>query len=161
MQKDNLNTLAVVLLAIIAISAFAAALVQITDRGFGELFLPPSSGHEGGIVYEIIATLLTIAVDILYLFGGGIVFFGSLLALIRLVQIKLRDPYKPSGVTRYLSGYLTLSLELFIGAEIIKTATTQDLADLTILILIILSRGLFSLILYLERKWRGTEPESE
>jgi uncharacterized membrane protein len=161
MQKDGLNTLALVLLAVIAILAFLGAIAQITNRGFGEIFLPPSSDHAGGVFYEVIATLLTIAVDVLYLFGGGVVFFGAMLALIRLLQIKLKDPYKPSGVTRYLSGYLTLSLELFIGAEIIKTATTQEFSDLTILILIIFSRGLFSLILYLERKWRGTDAETE
>ena len=161
MQKNGLSTLALVLLTIVAILAFLGALAQIMNAGFGDLFLPPSSGRDGGVFYEVIATLLTIAVDVLYLFGGGVVFFGAMLALIRLLQIKLKDPYKPSGVTRYLSGYLTLSLELFIGAEIIKTATTQEFSDLTILILIILSRGLFSLILYLERKWRGTDTETE
>ncbi len=161
MQKNGLSKLAVVLLTMIAILAFLAAIMQIINPEFVYLFLSPSSGHAGGVFYEVIATLLTIAVDILYLFGGGIVFFGAMLTLIRLVQIKSKDPFRPSGVTRYLSGYLTLSLELFIGAEIIKTATTQEFSDLTILILIILSRGLFSLILYLERKWRGTDTETE
>jgi uncharacterized membrane protein len=161
MQKDGLSSLALALLAIIAILAFLGALAQITNSGFGELFLPPSSDHVGGVFYEVIATLLTIAVDILYLFGGGVVFFGAMLTLIRFGQVKIKDPYKPAGVARQLSGYLTLSLELFIGAEIVKTATTQALADLEILILIIISRGLFSLILYLERKWRGSDTETE
>ncbi len=161
MEKNRLSTLAIVLLAVIAISAFLGALAQITNSGFGEIFLPPSSGHAGGLFYDVIATLLTIAVDILYLLGGGVVFFGAMLTIIRFTQVKIKDPYKPAGVSRQLSGYLTLSLEIFIGAEIIKTATTQAFADLEILILIILSRGLFSLILYLERKWRGSDTETE
>jgi hypothetical membrane protein len=55
-----------------------------------------------------------------------------------------------------LSGYLTLSLEFFIGAEIIKTVVTRTYEEFSLLILVIISRGLFSLILYLERRWHGT-----
>jgi uncharacterized membrane protein len=54
-----------------------------------------------------------------------------------------------------LSGYLTMSLEFFIGAEIIKTTVTRTYEEFSLLILIIISRGLFSLILYLERRWHG------
>jgi uncharacterized membrane protein len=68
----------------------------------------------------------------------------------------LKDPYKPSCVTRYLSGYLSLSLEFFIGAEIIKTVVTRKPEEFELLLLVIFSRGLFSLILYLERRWHGS-----
>jgi uncharacterized membrane protein len=64
--------------------------------------------------------------------------------------------YQPAGVTRVLSGYLTLSLEVFIGAEIVKAAIALKPEDFYLLILVIISRGLFSLILYLERRWHGT-----
>jgi uncharacterized membrane protein len=105
---------------------------------------------------DIISTLLTAATDILYLLGGALVFFGVLLITIRFIRIKLKSPYKPTGVSRYLSGYLTLSLEFFIGAEIIKTVVVRDPEEFYLLILVIISRGLFSLILYLERRWHGT-----
>ncbi|NLE05159.1 MAG: DUF1622 domain-containing protein [Crenarchaeota archaeon] len=161
MSKDKRSDLTIVLLIVIGVSAFLVSLFQIRDNNFIDIFVSPVDGHSGGLFYLVIATLLTIIVDILYLFGGGIVFFGVLVTIIRFIQIKVKNPYRPSGVSRSLSGYLTLSLELFIGAEIIKTAITHSFEDLETLILIIFCRGLFSLILYLERKWHGDETETE
>jgi len=103
-----------------------------------------------------IFVVLTIAADALYLFGGGVITFGAMLIIIRFIQFKLKDPFQPSSSTRYLSGYLTLSLNFFIGAEIIRTVATRTISDFELLILVIFSRGLFSLILYLERRWHGT-----
>ena len=137
------SPLTVALMVAIAILAFISAYFT---RGRQE-FLP--------YIDEVILTLLTLVTDIVYLIGGGIVIFGALMIIIRFLQSKLRNPDKPSGVTRYLSGYLTLSLELFIGAEIIKTTIVRTLEEFSVLILIIISRGLFSLILYLERRWHG------
>ncbi len=167
MEKKQLSSLAITLFVIVAVLAIAAAIARALSTDFGNLFLTPTLSPSGGILqpggtaYQVIATLLTIATLVLYLLGGGVVFVGALLSMVRFVQIKLKDPYKASGVTRYLSGYLTLSLELFIGAEIIKTTTTQELLDFEVLILVIVSRGLFSLILYLERRWHGSETETE
>jgi uncharacterized membrane protein len=160
MEKKQLSTLTMSIFIIVAVLAIIAAILRALSTDFGNLFLTPSMSSTGGavpggIVYEIIATLLTIATLVLYLLGGGVVFVGAILSMARFTKIKLRDPYQYSGVTRYLSGYLTLSLELFIGAEIIKTTTTQQITDFEVLILIIVSRGLFSLILYLERRWHG------
>jgi uncharacterized membrane protein len=104
----------------------------------------------------VIDTLLNIATNVIYLIGGGVIIFGAVLVTIRFLQCKLKDPYKPSCVTRFLSGYLTLSLEFFIGAEIIKTVVTRSYEEFSLLILVIFSRGLFSLILYLERRWHGS-----
>jgi uncharacterized membrane protein len=120
----------------------------------GAVFTPMSSQFIPGIE-DVIDTLLTVATNIIYLIGGGVVIFGALVVTIRFIQCKLKDPYKPSLVTRYLSGYLTLSLEFFIGAEIIKTVVTRTYEEFSLLILVIFSRGLFSLILYLERRWHG------
>lgn len=161
MQKTRLSSLAITLFVLIGVLAVSGAILRVLSNDFGSLFIPPTAGHSGGLIYEVIATLLIVATDILYLLGGGVVFFGSMVTLVRFVKVKAYDPFKPSGVTRYFSGYLTLSLELFIGAEIIKTTTTQELADFEVLILIIFSRGLFSLILYLERKWHGSDTETE
>ncbi|MGB9958909.1 MAG: DUF1622 domain-containing protein [Candidatus Bathyarchaeales archaeon] len=138
------STLTLTLLTIIAVLAVLCA------------YLTPRSGEFLPFVDEVILTLLTLVTDIVYLIGGGIVLFGALLIMVRFIQSKLKDPDKPSGVTRYLSGYLTLSLELFIGAEIIRTTLTRTFEEFSVLILIIISRGLFSLILHLERKWLGT-----
>jgi len=137
------STLTVVLVVVIAV---------LTVLG---IVYTPASGSFMPAIEEVVDTLLNVATDVLYLFGGGLIFFGSILVIVRFLQIKLKEPYRPSGVTRHLSGYLTLSLEFFIGAEIIKTTTTRTFEEFSVLILIILSRGLFSLILYLERRWHG------
>lgn len=114
----------------------------------------------GGAIYDAIYVVLTLATDVLYLFGGGVLVYGALLVTVRFIQIKLGDPYKPTYSTRYLSSYLTLSLNFFIGAEIIRTVAVRTYEEFILLILVIFSRGLFSLILYLERRWHGsTETE--
>jgi uncharacterized membrane protein len=138
------NSLTITLLVIIAV--LTALGIIFTPRSTE--FLP--------VFDEVITTLLNVATDILYLLGGGLIFFGVLLITVRFVKIKLKEPYKPSGVSRFLSGYLTLSLEFFIGAEIIKTVVVRNYEEFSLLILVIISRGLFSLILYLERRWHGT-----
>jgi uncharacterized membrane protein len=139
----------------VILAAFAIFL-SLTNVEFGKVFLPGGVEYvPGGVAYEAIYILLTIATDILYVLGGAVVTFGAVLLIIRFVQSKLKDPYKPSGVSRFLAGYLTLSLEFFIGAEIIKTVVVRTYEEFLVLILVILSRGLFSLILYLERRWHG------
>ncbi|MEM0111800.1 MAG: DUF1622 domain-containing protein [Candidatus Bathyarchaeia archaeon] len=137
------SPLTIVLTLLVAILAVLSA--YFTPRS--QEFLP--------YMDEVILTLLTLIINIVYLIGGGIVIFGALLIITRFIQSKLRNPDKPSGVTRYLSGYLTLSLELFIGAEIIRTTVVRTMEEFMVLILVIISRGLFSLILYLERRWHG------
>jgi uncharacterized membrane protein len=121
----------------------------------GAIFTPLSKEFIPGME-SVIDTLLNVATNVLYLIGGGVIVFGAVLVMIRFLQCKLKDPYKPSCVTRYLSGYLTLSLELFIGAEIVKTVVARNTEEFELLLLVIFSRGLFSLILYLERRWHGT-----
>jgi hypothetical protein len=110
----------------------------------------------GGALYDVIYVVLTLATDALYLFGGGVITYGAILVTYRFIQYKISDPYKPTFSTRYLSGYLTLSLNFFIGAEIIRTVAVRTYEEFALLILVISSRGLFSLILYLERRWHGT-----
>jgi uncharacterized membrane protein len=139
-----MNPLTITLIAVIAVLAVLGAILT----PISEQFIP---GMEA-----VIDTLLNIATNIIYLIGGGVIIFGAILVTIRFLQCKLKDPYKPSCVTRFLSGYLTLSLEFFIGAEIIKTVVTRSYEEFSLLILVIFSRGLFSLILYLERRWHGS-----
>lgn len=140
----RMDPLTITLIAVIAVLAvLGAILTPISDA-----FLP---GME-----SIIDTLLNVATNIIYLIGGGVITFGAVLVIIRFLQCKLKNPYKPSCVTRFLSGYLTLGLEFFIGAEIVKTVVARDPAEFELLLLVIFSRGLFSLILYLERRWHGS-----
>lgn len=139
-RMDPLTLALIVVIAVLAI--------------LGGVFAPLSDEFIPGME-SVIDTLLSIATNVIYLIGGGVITFGAVLVTIRFLQCKLKDPYKPSCVTRYLSGYLTLSLEFFIGAEIIKTTVTRTFEEFSVLILIIFSRGLFSLILYLERRWHG------
>ena len=142
-KKDGTSSLTIVLLVVVV----ALAIVAAVFAPLSEAFLPG--------IENIIDTMLNIATNIIYLIGGGVILFGAVLVTVKFVQCKLKDPYKPSCVTRYLSGYLSLSLEFFIGAEIIKTVVTRKPEEFELLLLVIFSRGLFSLILYLERRWHG------
>jgi uncharacterized membrane protein len=143
-KKNGISSLTIVLLvAVVALAIVAAVFAPLS-----EAFLPG--------IEDIIDTMLNIATNIIYLIGGGVILFGAVLVTVKFVQCKLKDPYKPSCVTRYLSGYLSLSLEFFIGAEIIKTVVTRKPEEFELLLLVIFSRGLFSLILYLERRWHGS-----
>jgi hypothetical protein len=153
--KQRFNFLALVIFIILAGSAILGALLSFLFPVFISM-LSGSSYISGGAIYDAIYVVLTLAADALYLFGGGVITFGAILVTIRFVQYKLKDPYQPSFSTRYLSGYLTLSLNFFIGAEIIRTVATRTIPEFELLILVIFSRGLFSLILYLERRWHGT-----
>jgi uncharacterized membrane protein len=140
----RMDPLTITLIAVIAVLAVLGAVLTPISKQF----IP---GMEA-----VIDTLLNIATNVIYLIGGGVIIFGAVLVTIRFLKCKLKDPYKPSCVTRFLSGYLTLSLEFFIGAEIIKTVVTRSYEEFSLLILVIFSRGLFSLILYLERRWHGS-----
>jgi uncharacterized membrane protein len=143
-STQRIDPLTLTLIVVIAILAI-----------LGAVFAPLSEEFIPGLE-SVIDTLLNIATNIIYLIGGGVITFGAVLVIIRFLQCKLKDPYKPSCVTRYLSGYLTLGLEFFIGAEIVKTVVARNPAEFELLLLVIFSRGLFSLILYLERRWHGT-----
>ena len=144
-----------VIFVVVAAAAIGATLTIINPNFVFTLLSGTAPSPIGGSIYEVIYVVLTLATDVLYLFGGGVIAFGATLVMIRFLQRKLVDPYQPSLSTRYLSGYLTLGLEIFIGAEIIRTVVVGT-SEIELLFLIIASRGLFSLILYLERRWHGT-----
>jgi uncharacterized membrane protein len=156
--RKGANPLTVIILAAIVILAAISIFLSLMNADFGKVFLSGDAIKAyvaGGLVYELIFILLTIAADVLYILGGGVIAFGAALVTIRFIQRKLKDPFQLASVSRYLSGYLSLSLEFFIGAEIIKTVAVRTYDEFTLLILVILSRGLFSLILYLDRRWHG------
>jgi len=155
-NKQRVSVLAVGVILTVIFVAFVSAVVTLIYPNFVFALLPKSSSYTGGgQVYEVIYVVLTLVTDVLYLFGGGVVIFGALMVIIRFTQRKLKDPYQPTSTTHYLSGYLTLSLNFFIGAEIVRTVVVGT-TEIYLLLLVIASRGLFSLILYLERRWHGT-----
>ncbi len=149
------SSLSLAIIALILVVALAAAIASVLYPDFVRL-LSGTAYVSGGALYDMIYVILTLATDALYLFGAGVLTYGAILVTYRFVQYKLGDPYKPTFSTRYLSGYLTLSLNFFIGAEIIRTVAVRSYEEFALLILVIFSRGLFSLILYLERRWHGT-----
>ncbi|MGF3522882.1 MAG: DUF1622 domain-containing protein [Candidatus Bathyarchaeia archaeon] len=160
--KKGVDSLTIAIIAVLAFIAVVGVYFSLTIPDFGKIFLPGDAVYEpGGSVYEVIFILLTMATDVLYILGGAVVAFGAALVAFRFIQCKLKSPYKPSCATKFLSGYLTLSLELFIGAEIIKTVVVRTYEEFLLLILVIISRGLFSLILHLEKKWLGSDEETE
>ncbi|HUJ84946.1 MAG TPA: DUF1622 domain-containing protein [Candidatus Acidoferrales bacterium] len=154
-KKREVNSLALILISVVSVAAVFCAALNFVYPAFVNL-LVGNTYVSGGSIYDSIFVVLTVAEYALYLFGGGVVTFGAMLVIIRFIQFKLKDPYQASSSTRYLSGYLTLSLNFFIGAEIIRTVATRTFSDFELLLLVIFSRGLFSLILYLERRWHGT-----
>jgi uncharacterized membrane protein len=156
MQEAKLSKLTVVLVTAIVILAVIGVAVSIVYPDFVFQLQPGEAGYvPGGTIFEIIYILLTMATDVLYLVGGGIVFFGGLLVTIRFLQSNPENPHKAHEATRHLSGYLNLGLAFFIGAEIVRTVVIRTPTEFELLILTIVSRGLFSLILYLERRWHG------
>jgi uncharacterized membrane protein len=156
---NSSRTLTVALIVFIAIFASIGAIATILNPNFVFQFLPGDATYvPGGTFYNVTYILLTIATDLLYIIGGAVVFFGGIHAAVKFLQIKLQDPDQPSEVSRRLSGYLNLGLAFFIGAEIVKTVVVRTVDEFALLIIVILSRGLFSLILYLERRWHGTTP---
>jgi hypothetical protein len=155
-SKKPVSSLTVAVVLIVVLAAIIGAVLTLINPNFVFTLLPGGISYTvGGSIYEIVYVILTLTTDVLYLFGGGVIAFGASLVIIRFLQRKLLDPYQPSLSTRYLAGYLTFGLEIFIGAEIIRTVVVGE-TEIELLILVIASRGLFSLILYLERRWHGT-----
>jgi uncharacterized membrane protein len=156
-KKKGTSSLTVAIIIVIAIVGIIGTYLSLRSTEFVYTLLPGGTEYVfGGAIYELVFVLLTLTTDVLYLIGGVIIAYGALVVIVRFIQCKLHDPFQPSCSTRYLSGYLTLSLELFIGAEILRTVVVRTYEEFSLLILVIISRGLFSLILYLERRWHGS-----
>lgn len=109
---------------------------------------------------DIVTIVLTTAVDFLYVIGAGLVVLGSVLVTTRYVKSKVRNPFRPFAELPR-ARYLTVSLEIFIGAEIIKTVIARSFEEFYLLTFTIGIRGLIAGILYLERRWHGSEPAPE
>jgi len=141
-KTQGTNSLTLTLIVILIVSAVLGAVLSFSYPGLSSLLSGGTYVSGGGAIYNAIYVVLTLVTDTLYLFGGGVMAFGAILVTIRFIQLKLKDPYKPSFSTRYLSGYLTLSLNFFIGAELVRTVVVRTYEEFALLILVIGSRGL-------------------
>ncbi|NLF88507.1 DUF1622 domain-containing protein [Candidatus Bathyarchaeota archaeon] len=157
-EKPRGSNLSLFIIVAIALFAVAGAVVSLLYPDFIFLISGPTY-VTGGALFDAIYVILTLATYALYLIGGAVLVYGAVLVTYRFIQYKVSDPYKPTHSTHFLSNYLTLSLNFFIGAEIIRTVAVRTYEEFALLILVIFSRGLFSLILYLERKWHGLSEE--
>jgi uncharacterized membrane protein len=157
-NQPHFSKLSIAIIMIITVLAASSAVITLIYPDF--IIIISGPGYEsGGTLYDVIYVMLTLATYALYLIGGAVLVYGAGLVTHRFIQYKVSDPYKPTHSTHYLSNYLTLSLNFFIGAEIIRTVAVRTYEEFTLLILVIFSRGLFSLILYLERRWHGVAEE--
>jgi len=152
-QKTWILPVAVACIVILA-AAVGAFLAVIYPKFVFSLLAGSSTFTVGGSIYQIVYVDLTLVTDVLYLLGGGLVIFGAFMVVIRFLQQKLHEPYQPTSSARQLSGYLTLSLNFFIGAEIVRTVVVGT-SEIELLLLVIASRGVFSLILFFESRWHG------
>jgi len=153
-EKKTINSVAALILIIVVVGAAISAVLSFVYPDI-IILLSGANYVSGGAIYDAIYVVLTVATDALYIFGGGVIAFGAILVTVRFIQIKSKDPNEATFSTRNLSGYLTLGLNFFIGAEIIRTVAVRSYEEFILLILVIFSRGLFTLILYLEERWHG------
>ena len=89
--EQGTNTLAVRVFAVIIVTAILAASLSFIYPGFISL-LSGGTYSSGGAIYDAIYVVLTIATDVLYLFGGGVITFGAILVTIRFIKLKLKTP---------------------------------------------------------------------
>jgi len=83
-KKHGVNSLALILIIVIIVTAVFAAALSLADPGFINL-LSGGTYVSGGAIYDAIYVVLTIATDTLYLFGGGVMVFGGMLVTIRFI----------------------------------------------------------------------------
>lgn len=144
--ESKTNTWAIILIVVIITALIIIGLFGVNK----DLFIP--------VAEDILTAILTLTVTFLNLLGGMLILFGSILVAARYVLKKIKSPCKPFGAAPRVT-FLTLGLEIFIGAEIINTATTRTMEDFLLLSLTIATRGLIGLILYLEKRWGSLEED--
>jgi len=146
METSRLSAVGIALVACIFIAAFLIAVYGTLQADF-LLALE-----------NVVLILLTTAINFLYVIGAGLIVLGSILVFSRYVKSKIKSPFQPfAGLPR--ARYLTVSLEIFIGAEIIKTVVARSIDEFILLSFTIGIRGLVAVILYLERRWHGDHPD--
>ena len=142
-QKNSLKPIAIV--AIIISSTIPLSIYGLLNHEFVLNF-----EHMIYLMFEFTAEFLNII-------GAFLIVFGSVLLVSRYVSAKLKDPNVPfNGATPRLT-FLTLGLEIFIGAEIINSAITRTVDDFILLGLTIGVRAVIGFVLHFEKKWCSHE----
>ena len=146
METPKVSAVGLALVVLIVVAAISVGIYGYIHSDFVTVF-------EG-----IIIVVLQTAVNFLYLIGAGLIVLGSILVTSRYVKAKVKAPFQPfAGLPR--ARYLTVSLEIFIGAEVIKTVIARSYEEFILLVFTIGIRGLVAGILYLERRWHGDHPD--
>ena len=142
--------------AIIVSIVSAAILIVFYILVIGECLVGGERAACVVLTENLVFALLSYAIFGLYLLGTGVIIFGSILITIRYVRVKLRSPFEPSDIM-LRAFYLTLGLEILIGAEIISSAVTRTPEGFVHLAATIGVRGLIALLIYFERKYGAHE----
>ena len=140
MNKNEICLLARAIVILIITAAVLAGVFGLRDDWF-------TSVADG-----IVTILLGLVIKVLYLISAELILLGSVLLTIRYIHSKLSAPLQPVKFEVH-ARFLTVGLEILIGAEIINTAITKTFEGFLVLTLTILTRGLIALILHMEEKW--------
>lgn len=101
--------------------------------------------------YEsVLHGIAVVATLTLELIGVAIIAVGSVRALIRMIQQRIR--HRNISVIIDLGKAMVLALEFKTGAEIIKTVIVRDLSELAVLGIVILIRALLAFLIHWEIK---------
>jgi len=137
-QKKSLKPIAIVLAIISA--TIPMSIYGLVNHNFIENF------------DNIVFLMFGFTVEIMNIIGAFLIVFGSVLLVTRYVSAKIKDPNTPFNGAAPRLTFLTLGLEIFIGAEIINSAITRTVDDFLLLALTIGVRAVIGLVLHFERK---------
>ena len=146
-ERKISRTSVAIIVSIVSVAVFIAFYILV----IGECLVGGERAACVVLTENLVFALLSYAIFGLYLLGAGVIIFGSILITIRYVRTKLRSPFEPADIV-LRAYYLTLGLEILIGAEIISTAITRTLDGFIHLAATIGVRGLIALLIYFERK---------
>jgi len=100
---------------------------------------------------------LSIIVKFMNIIGVFTIVFGGVLVSLRFIREKIKTTTNVFTAFSSRLTFLTLGLDILIGAEIINIAIMRTLEDFNFLTLTILMRVLIWVILYFEKKWDSTK----
>ncbi len=100
----------------------------------------------------VVSNLLRLIIYTLHFLAGALILIGSILLATRYLKAKVKAPLQPIEFMPR-ARYLTVGLELLIGAEVVHTALTRSLEEFLLLILVIATRSFIALLIHLEKKW--------
>jgi len=137
-QRKSLKPIAIVL-------AIISATIPLSIYGLLDPHFVENFDHAVFLMFGF-------TVEIMNIIGAFLIVFGSVLLVTRYVSAKINDPKTPFNGAAPRLTFLTLGLEIFIGAEIINSAITRTVDDFLLLALTIGVRAVIGVVLHFERK---------